>query len=395
MTDAEIREVFDRHTGLLMHDLHTEIAARHRPRLKRCPDWRYLPQQVQVQRKHDGLAAVVIKGQVWSQTSRIHAPALESAFSLCDGPTVIEVVSTLQGRSTVADALHLRAHDPDALCAVVISGECPTHSQVQACWQQTVQREDLPALWAQVQADGWEGIVIDGRWKRKAAYTADLVAVARCLDSQGSTTGLLVAVARDERHYCTVGEISAGADLDDVASVPGPALPASSGAQLDWIQPTPVQAQITACSSGRGWDLMRDGEGLALLAASASASVSGQLERVRPDKLACADDCGAEQLGITLAAPASRPATEAGQIIEVLTYFREAGTEPAVRKWAIIHNDRPGFHSWIVHHTDYSPARQQRLRRTVRVAESLTHAQDLLDAWIADTSLARWSEYAG
>lgn len=369
-----------------------ELARCCRPRLRRCPDWQHLPEQVQVQRKYDGIAAVVICGKVWSQTSQIHAPAIEEAFTGC-GDAVIEVVSTLDGRSTVADTLHLRAHQPELLCARVIKGHCPDHPQVQRAWQQTVQREDLPGLWQQVLADGWEGIVIDQQWKAKAAYTADLLAVARCLDEQGSTVAVLVAVAHSSG-LLTAGEIACTDQLDAMPSIAGPALPASTGAQLDWIEPTPIEVQIQTSTTAQGWDLSRTRAGLELVSGASSLAVSGELLRLRSDKRPTPADCGPQQLGLVLpqrAAQAARP----GQIIELCTFYRDCGDDAAVRKWAIIHHDRPGYHSWLVHHTDYSPARQQRLRRTVRVAGSLEHAQQIMDAWIADTSLSRWSEYAG
>jgi hypothetical protein len=79
----------------------------------------------------------------------------------------------------------------------------------------------------------------------------------------------------------------------------------------------------------------------------------------------------------------------------VVTYFRAYGEDIAVRKWLLIYNDRPGFHEWVVHHTDYSPVRSERLRRTVRTADTLEAAQEVLDAWVASSRLSLWSCHAG
>lgn len=371
------------------------IARDCRPRLQRCPPWCRLPAVVTVARKYDGVAAVVVDGEVWTQTRRIRVPAVERAFAGVAGPVVVEIVDRLDGRERVTETNRRLAHEPETLCAVVIEGACPRHAQVKRAEVRTVRREQLPDVWDEAQAAGWEGLVLDGRYKRKASYTADLVALARCLGPHGETVGVLVGVARRSGAWVTVGEVDSLSSLDKVASIAGPPLVSSSGAQYDWITATPVQCEVETRSDGKGWDLSAvPGSGLVLVQAVDAARVSGRVLCVRGDKVSDARDCGPDQLGIDLPEPQPERRKPA-EVVEVVTYFREYGDDVAVRKWLLIHNDRPGFHPWVVHHTDYSPVRSERLRRTVRTADTLEAAQEVLDAWVGSSRLSLWSCHAG
>jgi hypothetical protein len=375
----------------------TEIARRCRPRLQRCPPWSRLPAVVTVARKYDGIAAVVVDGEVWTQTHRIRVPTVERAFAGVAGPVVVEIVDCLDGRERVSETCRRLAHDPASLCAVVLEGDCPRHAQVQRAEARRVRREDLPDVWDDAQCAGWEGLVLDSRWKKKATYTADLVALARCLGQHGETVGVLVGVARRSGAWVTVGEVDSLSSLDTVASIAGPPLVASSGAQYDWITPTPVEVEVDPHGEGKGWDLSAvPGSGLVLVQAVDATRITGRVLRMRGDKTPDRRDCGPDQLGLDLAEPvADPPVVVRGEVVEVVTYFREYGDDVAVRKWLLIHNDRPGFHPWVVHHTDYSPTRSERLRRTVRTADSLEAAQEVMDAWVASSRLSLWSCHAG
>ncbi|MFO1041521.1 MAG: hypothetical protein U0941_07015 [Planctomycetaceae bacterium] len=287
--------------------------------------------------------------------------------------------------------------------------------------------EKLFETW--VLKDGAEGIVArsdaGGTFKIKPRHTLDLAVLGYTESTderQGMLHDILVGVQRSDRTLQVLGRVGGGftddqrremlSDLKDMsveseyAEVNGDNV-AYQMVNPEWVME--VSCLDLLSSTTRGGTINRmvldfhnnGSRGYHVVTKLPLATIiSPQFVRRRDDKHVRPEDCGISQVANIIEVPlmdrdARQMTLPVSEILRREVYTKDLKGQTMVRKFVMWRTNKETssdeFPAYVVHYTDFSPNRKDSLARELRVSNSKTQIEQLLEAFKAENIKSGWN----
>lgn len=285
---------------------------------------------------------------------------------------------------------------------------------------------DVARLYAEWAEGGKaEGLVVrsgDGRiFKVKPAFHLDvaIVGYTQRTEDAGQVRTLLVAVLRQDGTFQIVGSVGNLGSDDSRRALLSALAPhgaesryryaSRTGAMFRFVKPTivleiavtdiqsedangrPLPRMVLSFDESAGWNAVRPLPGVTLFAP--------RLVKVRDDKAVNPVDVRASQVLErvdldAIEASAQRVDYPASELVRREVWVKTTKGAMAVRKLLVWKTNKdpvePAWPAYVVHWTDYSPARKEPLQREVRLAPDLDQATTIAEAMIAKGVKRGW-----
>jgi ATP-dependent DNA ligase len=282
--------------------------------------------------------------------------------------------------------------------------------------------KDIYSKW--VEEEGAEGLVLRTAshlvYKIKPRHTIDVAVVGFSEgtgDAKGQMRSLLIALMGEEGKYQIIGRTGGGFSdelrKEFLVKLSGMVIPSkyietdSNHVAFRMVRPEMVieilvNDVIFESTSGPVLNTIvdvRNGEYHRHSSCEGLSVVSPIFVRVREDKKVCLEDVRLEQVSAFTVLPTQREGINreipASTLLHREVYKKESGGKLMVQKYMVWKTNKehlPEYPAYVLHYTNYSSDRKERLQREIRVSSDKEQILEMIKKMLAENVKKGWSE---